>query len=94
MQTGAAEGPLDAAALLLMRRDLTGLPQAVALAREAVNNVRQGLRWAIEMCIRDRGKRIFSVLETWRGVSMMTWRSFSVVRKRMMGGWITGTSAI
>ena len=28
-------------------RDLTGLPQAVALAREAVKNVRQGLRWAI-----------------------------------------------
>ena len=47
VQTGAAEGPLDAAALLLMRRDLTGLPQAVALAREAVKNVRQGLRWAI-----------------------------------------------
>ena len=47
VQIGAAEGPLDGAGLLLMRRDLTGLPQAAALARQTREKVRTGLRGAI-----------------------------------------------
>ena len=40
------------------------------------------------------GKKIFSFLLTSRRGRMTIWRSFSVVSAFMMGGWITGTSAI
>ena len=40
------------------------------------------------------GKTIFSFLETVRRASMRIMRSFFVVRPRMMGGWMTGTSAM
>ena len=40
------------------------------------------------------GKMIFSFLETGRSCSITMERSFLVVRARMMGGWITGTSAM
>ena len=38
------------------------------------------------MMVTMMGKRIFSVLETFRGVLMVILRSFSVVSARMMGG--------
>ncbi len=47
VQIGAAEGPLENAGLLLMRRDLTGLPEAAALARQTREKVRAGLRGAV-----------------------------------------------
>lgn len=47
VQIGAAEGPLENAGLLLMRRDLTGLPEAAALARQTREKIRAGLRGAI-----------------------------------------------
>ena len=40
------------------------------------------------------GKMIFSRLDTGRSCSMTMERSFLVVSARMMGGWITGTSAM
>ena len=40
------------------------------------------------------GKQTFSVLETVRSWAMTTWRSFLVVSSFMMGGWMTGTSAM
>ena len=40
------------------------------------------------------GKMTFSVLETGRSWVILTLRSFLVVSARMMGGWMTGTSAI
>ena len=40
------------------------------------------------------GKIIFSFLETTRGGFMWIFLSFSVVKRYMIGGWITGTSAI
>ena len=46
------------------------------------------------MMVTMMGKRIFSVLETRRGAVMTILRSFSVVRAFMIGGWITGTSAM
>ena len=44
--------------------------------------------------VTNTGKRIFSVRETLRGVSITIMRSFSVVSSFMIGGWMTGTSAI
>ena len=40
------------------------------------------------------GNTIFSVLETCRSCSILTSRSFLVVSRRMIGGWISGMSAI
>ena len=40
------------------------------------------------------GKRIFSVVDTWRGGFMWIRRSFLVVNRRITGGWITGTRAM
>ena len=40
------------------------------------------------------GKMIFSVLLTSRSCFISIWRSFLVVSSFMMGGWMTGTSAI
>ena len=40
------------------------------------------------------GKSIFSSFETGRRVSITTLRSFFVVSARIIGGWMTGTSAI
>ena len=40
------------------------------------------------------GKMILSVLETVRSCFMTTERSLEVVIAFMMGGWITGTSAM
>ena len=40
------------------------------------------------------GKRMRSVCETWRGAFILMTRSFFVVSRRMMMGWITGTRAM
>ena len=40
------------------------------------------------------GKRMRSVADTGRSSSMATARSSSVVRARMIGGWMMGTSAM
>ena len=40
------------------------------------------------------GNRIFSVRLTLRGASITILRSLSVVSSFMMGGWMTGTSAM
>ena len=40
------------------------------------------------------GKSFFSVGDTGRGGFMRMRRSFLVVSRRMIGGWITGTSAM
>ena len=40
------------------------------------------------------GKMIFSVLETGRSCSILISRSFRVVSRRMIGGWMSGMSAM
>ena len=43
--------------------------------------------------VMTRGKRSFVVLETGLATGFITvWRSFFVVRSRMIGGWMIGTS--
>lgn len=42
----------------------------------------------------DDREMIFSVLETWRVISILTSRSFLVVSSFIRGGWIIGISAI
>ena len=46
------------------------------------------------MIVSTIGKRIFSVLDTGRSCFITILRSSFVVRAFMMGGWITGTSAM
>ena len=47
-----------------------------------------------QMTVTKIGNRIFSSLETGRSWVMTTERSFLVVRARIIGGWMMGTSAI
>ncbi len=61
--------------------------------RHAISGAAEGTSRATKM-VTTMGKMIFSVLETWRRGFMTILRSFSVVSSFMMGGWITGTSAI
>ena len=63
-------------------------------------SIRQPIRVAAEgrmsdtMMATTMGKIIFSLLLTVRSCFMRILRSFSVVSRRMMGGWMTGTRAM
>ena len=61
--------------------------------RQAMRGAAEGTSSATKM-VTTMGKMIFSFLLTSRRGFITIWRSFSVVSSFMMGGWITGTSAI
>ena len=79
---------------VLFRRSTT------PLSRNRLPSIRQPTSGAAEgssrltMMVTAMGKMIFSRLLTGRSCSMTISRSFLVVRARMMGGWMTGTSAM
>ena len=61
--------------------------------RQPTRGAAEGTSRATKM-VTTKGKMIFSVLETLRSGRMTILRSSSLVSARMMGGWITGTSAM
>ena len=79
---------------VLLRRSVT------PLSRNRLPNIRQPMSGAADGNRKDTnavttmGKTIFSCLDTFRSCFMTISRSFRVVRARMMGGWMTGTSAM
>ena len=69
-------------------------------SRHKLPSIRQPISGAVDGSSRITtrettiGKMIFSVLETWRVISILTSRSFLVVSSFIRGGWIIGISAI
>ena len=51
-------------------------------------------RSSAQSTVQRIGKMIFSLFETMRSVSILIRRSLLVVRARMIGGWMIGTSAM
>ena len=70
------------------------------LSRNRLPSISMPTRGAVEGRIRQTttvmimGKRIFSSFDTGRSCSILIFRSFSVVRSFMTGGWIMGTRDI
>ena len=80
--------------MVLLRRSVT--PHSLARLpniRQAISGAAEGTSSATKM-VTTMGKMIFSFLLTSRRGFMTIWRSCSVVRAFMIGGWITGTSAM
>ena len=80
--------------MVLLRRSST--PHSLARLpsiRQAISGAAEGTSSATNT-VTTMGKKIFSRLLTSRRGFMTIWRSSLVVSAFMMGGWITGTSAI
>ena len=69
-------------------------------SRNRLPSIRQPIRGAVDGSSRMTkmvtmiGKRIFSLFETGRACTILIWRSFSEVRSFIIGGWISGISAM
>ena len=61
--------------------------------RQAIRGAAEGTSSATKIATM-MGKMIFSRLETSRRGFMTIFRSASVVKRRIMGGWMTGTRAM